>query len=313
MFCHALKKHLMRRILSLLLLLFPLLAFAADGYTVETVPNVRLQDARQYVSDPASLLSRAAKDSINTMLGRLESSTGIEVAVVMAPSIGEADAFDFGVELFRKWGIGKKKSDNGLLILYVDDQHTIRFVTGYGIEGTLPDATCKRIQQRYMVPAFKNGNRDEGMVAGVKAVQQTLDGTMEAEQAADEDDETEGMILFLVVVAIMAFAMLYRRKRPCPQCHQKALRHTSTDYYTLMGVRYRKDIYTCEKCGKVVVRDRPINDPRHGGNDTDALLTGMFLGSLFGRRHGGGYSGGGFSGGSFGGGSTGGGGAGSSW
>lgn len=301
----------MRRILSLLLFLLPVLAFAADGYTVETLPNVRLQDARQYVSDPVSLLGSTAKDSINALLCQLESSTGIEVAVVMAPSIGEADAFDFGVELFRKWGIGKKKSDNGLLVLYVEDQHTVRFVTGYGIEGSLPDATCKRIQQRYMVPAFKEGDRDAGMVAGVRAVKQTLDRTMEAEEADDEIEEWASLLFFLFVVAVMIFLMLYRRKRPCPQCHQKTLRHSSTDYYTLMGVRYRKDIYTCANCGKVVVRDKPIDDPRHPGDDTASMLTGMILGSMLGGRRGG--SSGGFSGGSFGGGNTGGGGAGSSW
>lgn len=294
--------------------MLPLLAFCAESYTPQTMPNVRLQDVRQHVSDPASLLSGAAKDTINALLAGLESATGIEVAVVMAPSIGEADAFGFGVELFRLWGIGKKKSDGGLLILYVGDQHAIRFVTGYGIEGTLPDAACKRIQQRYMVPAFKQGDTDRGMVLGVRAVKQTLDGTMEAEPSANEGDSWAAVALFLFIVGLMAFAMLYRRKYPCPQCHQRSLRHASTDYYTLCGTRYRKDIYRCSKCGKIVVRDKPMDDPRHrGGGNADSFLTGLFLGSMLGGRRPGGFSGGGFSGGSFGGGSTGGGGAGSSW
>lgn len=99
------------RVISLLILsLVATLTFAAGEakqYTLQDVPNVRLSDVRQYVSDPSHILSAPARDSINAVLGRLEASTGIETAVVMLPSIGEADIFNFGHELFRQWGIGK--------------------------------------------------------------------------------------------------------------------------------------------------------------------------------------------------------------
>ena len=154
--------------------------------SVDDVPNVRLTDVRRYVSDPTSILAPAATDTINAILGRLEKSTGIETAVVMLPSIGENDIFDFSTSLFRKWGIGKKKSDNGLLILFVMDQHKVRFATGYGIEGTMTDAMSKRIQMQYMVPAFKRSDWNKGMVDGVRATAKVLDGSMKPE-AADRD------------------------------------------------------------------------------------------------------------------------------
>lgn len=129
------------RVISLLILsLVATLTFAVGEtkqYTLQDVPNVRLSDVRQYVSDPSHILSAPARDSINAVLGRLEASTGIETAVVMLPSIGEADIFNFGHELFRQWGIGKEKSDNGLLILFVADQRKVRFTVGYGLEGTM--------------------------------------------------------------------------------------------------------------------------------------------------------------------------------
>ena len=281
---------------------------AAEAYTVETVPNVRLSDVRLHVSDPASLLSATARDTINATLSSQETATGIETAVVVLPSIGTDEAFDFGVRLFRTWGLGKSKSDNGLLILYVEDQHTVRFVTGYGLEGTLPDALCKRIQTRYMVPKFKVGDRDGGMTAGVKAVAATLDGTMEAENESD-DGGWMSMLVVLVGILAMAFLVVYRKKSRCPQCGAKTLVHKSTDHFRQGGVRYRKDIYVCTKCGKVVVENTPEDD-RDNGN-AGAILTGMMLGSMLGRGGRGGS--GGSYGGSFGGGSTGGGGAGSSW
>lgn len=313
----------MRRFLLGFLLLFnavvsmtsPQQDNVAESYTVANVPNVRLTDVRQYVSDPSALLSSAARDTINATLAALEHTTGIETAVVMLPSIGNAEPFDFAVQLFRTWGIGKTKSNNGLLVLYVEDQHRVQIVTGYGIEGTLTDALCKRIQTRYMVSSFKRGDRDGGMTAGVKAVAAVLDGSMEPE-ASDGDDDGDwiGLVVLFVCIGFMAYLIVHKRKSRCPYCGAKALELKSTDHYRLDGQLYRKDIYVCSKCGRVVVKNTPEDD-RYDGNN--ALLTGMLLGSMFGRGRGGsggdGSFGGGFSGGSFGGGSTGGGGAGSSW
>lgn len=282
----------------------------AREYTINDVPNMRLTDTRLHVADPESLLFEQARDTINAVFTRLEQETGIEVAVAVLPSIGDTDAFTFAHKLFRHWGVGKKKSDNGLVILYVEDQRTIRFVTGYGIEGTLTDAICKRIQTRYMIPAFKRGDRDAGMVAGCKAVYSALKGTMEAENEADDDSGMAGFIFFIVATALIIIACLHDRKHLCPQCRQKAMKLMATDKYRTGGTTYRRETWACEKCGHVDTKYYKENNHDDG---TGALLTGIFLGSMFGRGGRGGFGGGGFSGGSFGGGNSGGGGAGSSW
>lgn len=305
----------MRSLLTFTILFFATLCSVAKNetqvYSVETVPNVRLTDTRLHVSDPASLLSAQTRDTINVLFTKLETNTGIEVAVVMLPSIGDADAFEFSHSLFRHWGVGKEKSNNGLLILYVEDQHTVRFVTGYGLEGTLTDALCKRIQTRYMIPAFKRGDRNAGMVAGAKAVCSTLDGTMQAESEEETDPLVYLPILFFVIFVMVLFMMgIINNNRRCPQCGKKTLKVKSVDHYKKNGRQYRKEVSVCENCGHVDVRNIDETDNKHD-NGTDSLLTGMMIGSMFSGSHGGG--GGGFSGGSFGGGSSGGGGAGSSW
>ena len=95
-----------------------------------------------------------------------------------------------------------------MVILLVTDQRCIQFYTGYGLEGDLPDAICKRIQTKYMIPYLKDGNWDAGMVAGVKAVCSRLDGTM-VNDTEEEDDLSVGGILlgligFLAVASIIA-------------------------------------------------------------------------------------------------------------
>ena len=301
----------MKRIQALVIaMLLSVAAWAADTrqYTVSDVPNVRLEDARQYVSDPASILSPAARDTINAVLARLERSTGIESAVVMLPSIGDADIFEFAHELFREWGIGKKKSDNGFLIVFVMDQRKVRFTTGYGIEGTMTDALSRRIQMLAMVPRFKAGDWDGGMVGGVRAAAKVLDGSMQPD-ADDGGDDGALAVLVLVLIVVVAVAGIFvlGSQQRCPKCHRRgALQKVHSEILRVRGQRrrVRRTTYICKYCGHTVVKDEFIDD-----GPGNALATGAMLGSMFGS----GGSGGGSFGGSFGGGSTGGGGATSDW
>ncbi|WP_455498864.1 TPM domain-containing protein [Coprobacter sp.] len=160
----------MNHILNLIFLLsVPILLFGTN-YTVETIPNVHLQNAQTFVSNPDTILSTSAEKQINILLDSLQAKTSAEVAVVAVNSIGDADIKQFATELFNLWGIGKREKDNGLLILFVLNQRKITFETGYGIEGILPDAICKRIQMQYMLPEFKTGNYDKGMLQGINAI-----------------------------------------------------------------------------------------------------------------------------------------------
>lgn len=280
--------------------------------SVDDVPNVRLTDVRRYVSDPTSILSPAATDTINAILGRLEKSTGIETAVVMLPSIGENDIFDFSTSLFRKWGIGKKKSNNGLLILFVMDQHKVRFATGYGIEGTMTDAMSKRIQMQYMVPAFKRSDWNKGMVDGVRAAAKVLDGSMEPE-AADSDTDTSDILFSIgIIVGVILLAMFVSSiKQRCPKCRKRsAMKQMGVEVLRVSTgkgrrKRIRRTTYVCQYCGHIMTKDEDIDD-----NSGSAAAGGAILGSMLGSSGGGG---GGSFGGSFGGGSTGGGGSTSDW
>ena len=157
----------MKRLICYILfcVLIPI-ASQAEGkaYTINDVPNVRHTNKSYYVSDPEHILSQETVNSINSMLYQLETKTGVQTAVVVLPSIGDNDPLDFAYSLGRRWGVGKKKKDTGLVLLLVLDQRKIQFATGYGLEGDLPDAICKRIQMKAMVPAFKKGDWDTGML-----------------------------------------------------------------------------------------------------------------------------------------------------
>ena len=146
----------MKRIISIIALVC--LCVAAWGqreYRPEDVPNVHLKDARRYVSDPDNIMSPAARSQADASLKALCDSTSAEIAVVLLPSIGEADIFDFTQRLASDWGVGKSDKDNGLVVLFDMGGRKVRMHPGQGLEGILTDVACARIIDEVIIPRMK--------------------------------------------------------------------------------------------------------------------------------------------------------------
>jgi uncharacterized protein len=295
-------------ILSFFLLLVGTLQ-AQAVYTVDNIPKVHLQDRTRYVCDPTSILSVAARDTIDHTLYALEQQTGIETVVAVVPSIGEEDCFDFSHQLLNKWGVGQKGKDNGLVILLVIDQRCVQFYTGYGLEGDLPDAVCKRIQTRDMLPFLKKGDWSSAMTVGIKAVYDRLNGSMTNEGSSDDEEEA-----WFVTLLIMGFILIFlftaylsmRASTKCPNCGKHTLQRSNSRIISnINGIKTEDVTYTCTACRHTVNRIKKSydNNYRGGGGGGPVIFGGGFGGGSFG-------GGGGFGGGSFGGGRGGGGGAG---
>ena len=112
----------------------------AKPYTISEVPNMQLADRHCYTSNPDGILSNEAVQAIDIACDSLRTKGVAQVAVVAIRDIASDDVFSFAHELFSSWGVGNKQADNGLGIILVLDKREIRFVTGYGLEGVLPDA-----------------------------------------------------------------------------------------------------------------------------------------------------------------------------
>ncbi len=152
----------MKRSLHFLLILF-LSASLLAHWTPETVPDPRSRD-NSHVSDPKTLLSPAEIVSLNTVLGKIESETGAQYAIVLLDSLGpDHEIQGFGVELFELWGLGQKNQNNGLLLLLVMDSRDWRFFTGYGLEPVLTDALLRQLGERLLVPHFREQRYGQGL------------------------------------------------------------------------------------------------------------------------------------------------------
>lgn len=279
----------------------------AKNYTPQSVPNVQLSDARRFVSNPDAILSSEAVYRLDTTLYRLRESRIAEVAVVAVESIGFSEPREFATELFRHWRIGEKGRDNGLLVLLVLGQGAIEIETGYGLEGTLTDALCKRIIERRMIPSFKEGDFDGGMLLGVEAIAGVLSTSEVPEELAakEDDDALIGLGIFIgaaVIFFLLIVLLLYLHSR-CPKCKKGTLVRTSDRVEISKNAYQRvyKVAFKCNKCGHIVWRNEADDiSGGSGGVGGGPIIMG---GGGFGR-------GGGFGGGGFGGGFSGGGGAG---
>ena len=306
------KKTIRRIILVWLLLAATWGAATARSYRPEEIPNVQRLDARRYVSNPDGILSREAVVRIDSICGALRSRGVAEVAVVAVDDIAGGDAFSFAIDLFRSWGVGSSRSNNGLGILLVRDLREIRFVTGPGIEGVLPDALCKRIQVQFMLPRFREGDYSAGMVAGVEAAARLLEGGEPDWSGTSDGNLPARAILALiggVFVAVPLLLWLINRRAPhrCPHCGKRTLREVSREVLNVTPeYRVEECEFVCSHCGKRFRRRFRSYRDDHFGGPGGGMIIGGGLGGF-----GGGF--GGSSGGSFGGGSFGGGGAGSNW
>ncbi|MDE7123701.1 MAG: TPM domain-containing protein, partial [Alistipes sp.] len=249
----------MKRILLCCLLLLAVAGAWARAYRVAEIPNVQRADRSRYVSDPDGILSPSCVAQLDTICASLRESGIAQVAVVAVGDIAGDEVFDFALELFRSWGVGREGADNGLGILLVRDRREIRFVTGGGLEGVLPDALCKRIQVDRMLPAFRDGDYDRGMLAGVGAVAQLL-RSGELDFGSDEEDD---LPVWAIVSLFALFFMLplglgifgYVRRARCPQCGRLGLRPESSRVVAATPAsRTVEATYVCAHCGRIVRR-----------------------------------------------------------
>jgi len=164
------------------------------------------------VVDGAGLLSRAASDRLTAMLAAHEKKTSNQLVVVTLASLQGRPIEDFGNRLLRHWGIGQKGKNNGVLLIVAPAERKVRIEVGYGLEGTLPDATAKSIIERVFVPHFKAQRFEAGIVGSAEALLGILEGSP---WTAESDQETDtGDVLFIVLwVVLVAFVLIGKHRQ----------------------------------------------------------------------------------------------------
>ena len=128
------------------------------------------------VVDNANILSAGAKQKIAQLSEAREKASGDQVVVLTMPSLEGESIEGYATKVFDAWKLGQKGKDNGVLVIVAPSDRKMRIEVGYGLEGTLTDATSSRIVREAMTPRFKQNDFDGGVTAGVQAIVDTLEG-----------------------------------------------------------------------------------------------------------------------------------------
>ncbi|MBI1407706.1 MAG: methanol dehydrogenase [Caulobacter sp.] len=198
--------------LSLVLSLLALPAFAAPTFPALT----------GRVVDNAHMLSPATQADLTRKLEALESQTGHQLVVVTVPDLGGLEIEDYGYRLGREWGIGQKKINDGVLLIVAPNQRKVRIEVGYGLEGVLTDALSSVILQTAVLPKFRAGDMEGGVVAGTDALIQQLSLPEDqaravvdkaAEAPVKDGDFPIPVIIILFIVVFILVRMVGGRRR----------------------------------------------------------------------------------------------------
>ncbi|MBD0443153.1 TPM domain-containing protein [Acinetobacter nosocomialis] len=154
----------------------------ADGESIRGLPTLN-----QPVIDQANILSEAEKQQLNQKILNLYQQGKAQIGIVIVPTTGQEDIFDYALRVGEKWQLGSSKRDNGLLIAVAVNDRRIQILTGYGLEGVLPDIVASRIIRNQITPYFKQAQYAQGLNAGVDEIGRILNLDPEVAQQAAQD------------------------------------------------------------------------------------------------------------------------------
>lgn len=159
----------------------------AEGESIRVLPTLN-----EPVIDQAHILSAEDKQAIGQKIRALHDTGKAQIGVVIVPTTGQEDIFGFAMRIADQWQLGSAKQDNGLLIAIAVNDRRMQILTGYGLEGVIPDIIANRIINQQITPYFKQAQYAQGINAGLTEIERILNLDPEvAAQAAQELQERQ--------------------------------------------------------------------------------------------------------------------------
>jgi uncharacterized protein len=177
--------------------------------------ELMLPSPSRYFNDYAKVASAATASQLNQALEEFERQSSDQIVVTIFPRMqSDSSIEDYTIRLFRSWAVGQKAKNNGAALFVFVQDHKMFLQVGYGLEGVLPDALCKRIIDEQISPRFKSGDYDGGLTAGVQSIIAAAKGEYKGTGATVADSQTShgwlssllgiGLIVLVIIFAIFS-------------------------------------------------------------------------------------------------------------
>lgn len=171
-------------------------AWTLSAFAYDVPPN------DGYVTDTANVLSAEERADISTALTAYRQQTSNQIAVLIVNTLNGEPIADVAVQVGRKWGIGTKENDNGILLLVSYSDREIFLATGYGLEGAVPDIVAKGIIEQEISPQFRDGDYAGGIQAGIEALQKHIGGEYTIDRYTQSSSGGGGLLAFLFFIGV---------------------------------------------------------------------------------------------------------------
>lgn len=188
-------------------LLFVGLVVVVAARAAEVIPPM----PAAYFNDYAGIVAPAAARQLDAELKQFERNTSNQIIVAIYPKLqSDSSVEDYTVRVAQKWGVGQKGRDNGAVLFLFQESHDIRIVPGYGLEGSLPDALCKRIVEDEIIPRFRQGDFTGGLQAGVHAMLAATKGEYKGtghtvgDRSGRNQTRPSFFIIFIIILVIIS-------------------------------------------------------------------------------------------------------------
>jgi uncharacterized protein len=189
-----------KKLLYILAALFCVMHVAAQDIPARPNPP-------RLVNDFANMLSGEEQASLEHELVALDDSSSNQIAIVTINTLNDYPIEEYANKLFRAWGIGNKKTNNGILILVAKDDHKMRIEVGYGLEGAIPDITAGDIIENDLKPNFRSGNYYEGFEKAISSLTKAAVGEYKTARERGDDGGGHGGLVFIFIIIFVFFVL----------------------------------------------------------------------------------------------------------
>ncbi|KAB7729411.1 TPM domain-containing protein [Rudanella paleaurantiibacter] len=182
---------------------------AQTGNPNDVIPN--RPNPPRLVNDYVGILQPGERAILEEKLRRYNDSTSTQITLVIVKTTEPYPIGDFAFQVGRKWGVGQKGKNNGLVLAWATGDRKIYIATGYGLEGAIPDAVANRIVDNIIVPAFKQQQYFQGLDAATTEIIKRAQGEYKSEPANEDGGGDIFVWIFLILVVIILFSWINRR------------------------------------------------------------------------------------------------------
>lgn len=161
-----------------------------------------------HVVDLTHTLSTDQQNQLEQTLSAFEARKGSQLAVLVVPTTQPETIEQYALRVVGQWQLGRKKVDDGAILLVAKNDRTVRIEVGYGLEGALNDATCKRIIEEVITPAFRQQDFAGGLLAGVQRMVGVIDGEPLPAPSAESVTKASMDITWIIALgAVLGFVL----------------------------------------------------------------------------------------------------------